>query len=285
MTVVNPLGTRPVFAARALHQEFKGAVDPLLKSGPLAAGTLGAGSASDRGADDFMGSFADERDRCRNHPRGCPAHRPGSLPARLSQTPARMRVTVQVRKRSSSHAGVQGNHPTTCRRAVCCATSVSRYARAHLPRRKRVLFPLRRTGPKGAAASLSEVDRGTTALADIAATPRKPLPAVAPARPEAIQPYSYAGTMGLVQGESMADPVFQQTRRGAPGPHHLFCNAGVEATDPDTYGAKVGMRVEFFAESQADPHLGQQFHCKLEPAFLALSRRRPSGPGRSRSSA
>ena len=97
---------------------------------------------------------------------------------------------------------VQGNpaHPLTD--GVLC-TKVSRYAeRSYHP--ERVLQPLKRTGPKGtgqfAPVSWDE------ALSDIAAR----LQAIAARDPQAVLPYSYAGTMGLVQGESMSARFFHQ---------------------------------------------------------------------------
>jgi anaerobic selenocysteine-containing dehydrogenase len=89
-----------------------------------------------------------------------------------------------------------------------------------------------------------------------------------PARPEAILPYSYAGTMGLVQGESMAARFFH--RLGASLLDRTICAAAGGEGLTQTLGGKVGMKVEFFAESPADPDLGQQFDCQ-QPAFLALA--------------
>ena len=61
-------------------------------------------------------------------------------------------------------------------------------------------------------------------------------------------PYSYAGTMGLVQGESMAARFFNKL--GASLLDRTICaSAGGEGLI-HTLGAKVGMRVEFFAESK-----------------------------------
>ena len=66
--------------------------------------------------------------------------------------------------------------------------------------------------------------------------------------PEAILPYSYAGTMGLVQGEAMALRVFHKL--GASLLDRTICSsAGGEALAA-TYGGKVGMHVEHFAESK-----------------------------------
>ncbi len=106
----------------------------------------------------------------------------------------------------------------------------------------RVLQPLKRVGPKGSGQF--EVVSWEAALADIAAR----LHAIAQRKPEAILPYSYAGTMGLVQGESMDRRFFHQL--GASLLDRTICaSAGSEAL-LHTYGGKLGMRVQFFAESQ-----------------------------------
>ena len=135
---------------------------------------------------------------------------------------------------------VQGNpdHPHTD--GVLC-TKVSRYTeRSYHP--ERILTPLKRTGPKGsgqfAPVSWNE------ALAEI--TQR--LGAIAARNPEAILPYSYAGTMGMVQGEGMDRRFFH--RLGASQLDRTICaSAGAEAL-VQTLGGKVGMKVEFFAQAK-----------------------------------
>ena len=62
----------------------------------------------------------------------------------------------------------------------------------------RLLQPMRRVGPKGSGRF--EAVTWPEALDDIAAR----LGAIAARDPQAILPYSYCGTMGLVQGEGMA---------------------------------------------------------------------------------
>ena len=123
--------------------------------------------------------------------------------------------------------------------ALC--TKVSRYTeRTYHP--ERLLFPQRRVGPKGSGRF--ERVSWEEALADIA----KRLSAIAQHDPEAILPYSYAGTMGLVQGESMAARFFHQL--GASLLERTVCaSAGGEGL-VHTLGGKVGTRVEFFAESK-----------------------------------
>ncbi len=134
---------------------------------------------------------------------------------------------------------VQGNpeHPHTDG-ALC--TKVSRYTeRTYHP--ERLLYPLRRTGPKGSGQF--ERVHWDTALDDITARLR----AIAARNPEAIQPYSYAGTMGQVQGEGMAARFFN--RLGAALLDRTICaNAGAEGL-MHTLGGKVGMKVEHFAEA------------------------------------
>ena len=137
---------------------------------------------------------------------------------------------------------VQGNadHPQTG--GVLC-TKVSRYTeRVYHP--ERLLHPLKRTGAKGSG----QFERVSwdSALSDIAAR-LKTIAARAPNAAESIQPYSYCGTMGAVQGESMAARFFNKL--GAAQLDRTICaSAGAEGLT-QTFGGKVGMRVEFFAEA------------------------------------
>ena len=72
--------------------------------------------------------------------------------------------------------------------------------------------------------------------------------AIAARDPQAIVPYSYAGTMGLVQGESMAARL--SNKLGASLLDRTICSsAGGEALAA-TYGGKVGMHLEHYAESK-----------------------------------
>jgi anaerobic selenocysteine-containing dehydrogenase len=147
-----------------------------------------------------------------------------------------LRVTVEA-GRVVRVAG-DPDHPPT-HGALC--TKVSRY-----PERtyhgERVLTPLRRVGAKGEGrfepVSWDEaLDTVATRLAAIAARD-----------PQAIVPYSYAGTMGLVQGESMAARFFH--RLGASRLDRTICaSAGGDALAA-TYGGKLGMHLEHFAESR-----------------------------------
>ncbi len=135
---------------------------------------------------------------------------------------------------------VQGNpeHPHTDG-ALC--TKVSRYTeRTYHP--DRLLHPLVRTGPKGSGQFRrvgwdEALDLVAARLKDIAARD-----------PQAVVPYSYAGTMGQVQGEGMAARFFH--RLGASFLDRTICaSAGGEALI-QTLGGKVGMKVEHFADSK-----------------------------------
>ena len=102
-----------------------------------------------------------------------------------------MRITVQ----DGRVIKIQGDadHPTT-QGALC--TKVARYAERTY-HDERVLHPQRRVGAKGEGRF--ERVSWDVALDDIA----ERLGAIAARDAQAIVPYSYAGTMGLVQGESI----------------------------------------------------------------------------------
>jgi anaerobic selenocysteine-containing dehydrogenase len=127
--------------------------------------------------------------------------------------------------------GAADHGPTA---GVLC-TKVARYTeRTYHP--ERLLHPMRRIGKKGegrferisweeAVASIAE------RLGDIAADD-----------PEGILPYSYAGTMGLVQGESMSQRFFH--RLGASLLERTICAAAGSAGHRITLGPSIGMDVE-----------------------------------------
>ncbi|CAD5372519.1 Anaerobic dehydrogenases, typically selenocysteine-containing [Rubrivivax sp. A210] len=147
-----------------------------------------------------------------------------------------LRITVED-GRVTRVAG-DPDHPPT-HGALC--TKVSRYPeRSYHP--DRVLTPLKRVGRKGEGRF--EPCGWDEALDDIAAR----LQAIAARDPQAILPYSYAGTMGLVQGDGMAARFFH--RLGASLLDRTICSsAGGEALTA-AYGLPVGMHAEHFAESR-----------------------------------
>ena len=158
----------------------------------------------------------------------CPHDCPDTCALKVSVQDGRV-IKVQGR---AEHGSTHG--------ALC--TKVSRYPeRTYHP--ERVLHPLKRVSPKGAAPEFRRVS-WTEALADIA----QRLSAIAARDPQAIVPYSYAGTMGLVQGEGMAARFFN--RLGASALERTICASAGAAGLQASYGGKLGMHLRFFAESR-----------------------------------
>ena len=108
---------------------------------------------------------------------------------------------------------------------------------------ERLTTPLRRVGPKGSGEFVPVT--WEEALADIAARLQA---IVATAGPEAVLPYSYAGTMGLLQGEGMASRFFHKL--GASLLERTICSeAGFEGYIY-TIGAAEGMETEAYAHAR-----------------------------------
>jgi anaerobic selenocysteine-containing dehydrogenase len=147
---------------------------------------------------------------------------------------------LRVRVEHGRVVQIQGDPDHAPTQGVLC-TKVSRYAERTY-HAERVTAPLKRVGAKGRGEFVPV--SWDDALADIAAR----LKAIAARDAQAILPYSYAGTMGLVQGEAMAQRFFH--RLGASLLDRTICSmAGGEGLTA-TYGSKVGMHTRFFAESR-----------------------------------
>ncbi len=139
-------------------------------------------------------------------------------------------------------------HPAT--QGVLC-TKVSRYTeRTYHP--DRVLKPLKRVAPKGmsveearrAGLSVWQPVSWEQALGEIADR----LKAVVRENPEGLLPYSYAGTMGFVQGEGMAQRFFHKL--GASRLNRTICATAGSTGLKYTLGASVGMNVEQFENAE-----------------------------------
>ncbi|MBI3862087.1 MAG: molybdopterin oxidoreductase family protein [Planctomycetia bacterium] len=149
-----------------------------------------------------------------------------------------MRVTVEG-DRAVGLAG-DADHPFT--RGFLCH-KVSRYLeRVYHP--GRLAHPLRRIGRKGAG----EFERISwdEALDEIAHRFREI--ADGPAGPQAILPYSYCGTMGKIQSQSLDRRFFH--RLGASKLDRTICATAGGAGYTYTIGARTGMAPEAFAESR-----------------------------------
>ncbi len=153
---------------------------------------------------------------------------------------------------------IEGNrdHPVT--RGFLC-TKVSRYIERTY-HADRLLDPQIRVGPKGEG----KFRRATWDEAlELVATRLQSI-IDSPDGPQAILPYSYAGTMGLIQGSSMDRRFFH--RIGASLLARTICaSAGAEALNL-TYGTRMGTDTESIGEAKliilwgtntltANPHL------------------------------
>ena len=105
------------------------------------------------------------------------------------------------------------DHPNTAG-ALC--TKVARYLERTY-HTDRLLYPMRRTGKKGEGRF--ERISWEEALDTISAK----LKTLAQSDSRAILPYSYAGTMGVIQGESMAMRFFNRLGASKLEDHLLFC--------------------------------------------------------------
>ena len=147
-----------------------------------------------------------------------------------------MRVTVED-GRAVKVVG-DPDHPPT--QGVLC-TKVSRYPeRVH--HAARLTTPMKRIGAKGEGRF---APIGWDEAFQLAA---ERLTEIAARAPQAIVPYSYAGTMGLVQGDSIAQRFFHKL--GASRLDRTICAAAGAAGLKYTYGASVGMHNAFFEESE-----------------------------------
>jgi anaerobic selenocysteine-containing dehydrogenase len=132
---------------------------------------------------------------------------------------------------SAAHAPTAG---------VLC-TKVARYTeRTYHP--DRLLHPMRRVGKKGEGRF--ERISWEEAISTIAGR----LAPIAAADPQQILPYSYAGTMGLVQGESMSMRFFHKL--GASFLDRTICSSAGSAGHEITLGSRIGIDVELADEAR-----------------------------------
>jgi len=132
------------------------------------------------------------------------------------------------------------DHPTT--RGVLC-TKVARYLERTYSE-KRVLHPLRRVGAKGEG----RFERiGWDEALDTIASRFKEV-AESSDGPEAILPYSYAGTMGLLQYGSMDRRFFHKL--GASLLDRTICATAGKAGYAATIGASIGTDLEQFENAR-----------------------------------
>jgi anaerobic selenocysteine-containing dehydrogenase len=149
---------------------------------------------------------------------------------------------------------IQGDpkHPMT--RGFLCAKVAKYLDRVYAP--DRVLYPMRRVGPKGIdAVKAGEGARSTPelwqriswdeALEEIAGRFRS---IIGEFGSEAILPYSYGGTLGAINGASMDRRFF--TRLGASELERTICSSAGEAGIESVFGVKLGTEPDQFVHSR-----------------------------------
>lgn len=155
---------------------------------------------------------------------------------------------------------IQGDpsHPVT--RGFLCAKVAKYLDRVYSP--DRVLYPMRRVAPKGPAAD-GAASRAKTferitwdeALGEIA---RRLRAIIAEFGSEAILPYSYGGTLGVLNGASMDRRFFH--RLGASQLARNICSAAGEAGLKSVIGIKMGTEPEQFRHSRYIIAWGANIH-------------------------
>ena len=148
---------------------------------------------------------------------------------------------------------IQGDpeHPVT--RGFLCAKVAKYLDRVYSP--DRVLYPMRRVGPKGPGRTNASVPKQAQevwqriswdeALDEITSRFRG---ISAGFGSEAILPYSYGGTLGALNGGSMDRRFFH--RLGASQLERTICSAAGEAGLKSVLGAKMGTEPEQFRHSK-----------------------------------
>jgi molybdopterin guanine dinucleotide-containing S/N-oxide reductase-like protein len=153
---------------------------------------------------------------------------------------------------------IQGDpeHPMT--RGFLCAKVAKYLDRVYSP--DRVLYPMRRVGPKGPAVSGSPARAFARiswdeALDEIADRFRR---IIAEYGSESILPYSYGGTLGALNGASMDRRFFH--RLGASQLQRTICSDAGEAGLHSVIGIKLGTEPEQFVHSRYIIAWGSNIH-------------------------
>jgi anaerobic selenocysteine-containing dehydrogenase len=151
---------------------------------------------------------------------------------------------------------IQGDpdHPVT--RGFLCAKVAQYLDRVYSP--DRVLYPYRRVRPKGSRPCNREDfqriswDEALDEIADRLQQITREYGA------EAILPYSYGGTLGVLNGASMDRRFFH--RLGASQLDRTICSIAGEVGIKSVYGAKLGTEPEQFARSRYIMAWGANIH-------------------------
>jgi anaerobic selenocysteine-containing dehydrogenase len=138
--------------------------------------------------------------------------------------------------------GLRGDRAHSFTQGFLCH-KVARYLdRVYHP--ERVQFPKKRVGPKGSG----QFERISWDEAIATITDRFKAIAASPAGPQAILPYSYAGTMGLLQGSSLDRRFFH--RLGASLLDRTICATAGVAGSTVTLGTRAAIDPETVVHSR-----------------------------------
>ena len=140
-----------------------------------------------------------------------------------------MRVTVDTASGRAIKVEGDPTHPVT--RGYLC-NKVNHYLDL-VYNDRRVLFPHRRTGPKGPGAKFHRIT-WDEALTEVAARLKE---VIAERGPEAVQPFSYSGTLGMLGFLGMGERFFN--KMGAARLERTICTAAGAAAEMHTFG-RVG---------------------------------------------
>ena len=165
-------------------------------------------------------------------------------------------VLITVTEEDGRAVRIQGdpNHPVT--RGFLCAKVAKYLDRVYSP--DRVLYPYRRVGPKGSRACNQRDFKRISwdeALHEIATRFERISREYGA---EAILPYSYGGTLGVLNGASMDRRFFH--RLGASQLDRTICSIAGEVGIKLVYGAKIGTEPEQFAHSRYIVAWGANIH-------------------------
>jgi anaerobic selenocysteine-containing dehydrogenase len=148
--------------------------------------------------------------------------------------------TVSVSGDRAVALNADADHPFT---AGGLCTKVNRFLEDRVYHSDRLLQPLRRTGPKGSGTfepiswddAIAEIGSRLTSVVDAHGA-------------EAVMPYSYMGTQGMVQGDAVSDAFF--ARLGATRLVRAVCGSAGLSGEAVTMGGGTGLLPEELAHSQ-----------------------------------
>ena len=166
-----------------------------------------------------------------------PANLLRRLPARL---PGHLRHDLRGRGRQARQREGQQGHPIT--RGALCVKLKDFHDHHYNP--DRLMYPLRRVGPKGSGPNGGNNFERITWDEAISEIGRRWRDIIAEYGSQAIMPYSYLGNMGLVQGINSGDPFFN--RLGSTVNEKTYCTSGSSTAWLLTHGPTGGVDPESF---------------------------------------